>query len=569
MIIFNKIRYKNILSTGNKFVEINLNKNPTTLIIGKNGSGKSQMIDALTFALYGKAFRKIILAQLVNSINKKKLVVELEFTIGTTNFKIERGLYPATFKIYIDNVLKKQEAAYKDYQKYLENNILKMSEKTFRQIVVLGSTSYIPFMRLTTGDRRLVVEDLMDIQVFSLMNFIIKNRTSNIEDKYNEVLNNLKILNNSLELKKQHLKEMKGKTVEQIEDNNIEIEKNNNRINDIKKNIDDIRSEIKLLSNNIIDKKELENSKSKIDGFRIQIKSNIDKYDKRINFLKDSTHCPTCEQQIEESFKVNHICETNKKKDISLSGLTKARNEINKITSKLNDIQNILISIQGKEKDIYKLNGELSTLNTHISKLISDNKKLIGIDNSFFDESVLDDIVKEINKYKEERNNKSSDLYYYSIIIELLKDSGIKSKIIRSYLPIINKLIRKYLDILEFNIDFRFDESFTETIISRNRYNFSYANFSEGEKMRIDLCLLFTWRELSRLRNSAATNILIFDEIGDSSLDSEGFEAFMKIIDESAKNQNVFIISHKGDIMTDKFRDVIRFDKVGNFTEIK
>lgn len=569
MITFESVKYKNFLSTGNKFISIILNKNDKTLIVGKNGAGKSQLIDALTFALYGKAFRKINLGQLVNSINQKKAVVELKFSIGSMKYRIVRGISPAKFEIYINDNLKPQDSSIKDYQRFLENSILQMSEKTFRQIVVLGSTSYVPFMRLSAADRRTVIEDLLDIQVFSIMNFLTKTRMNVVGDEYKEVQNELRILNNSLELKKKHLEDMKNKSIERIDANNKEIKFLNEKIETFKDNNDNINTTIGEMRTDIADGNNTIEKRDKINSFHTQIKRNKNKFASEINFFENNEQCPKCKQDIDSDFKEEHLCSIKDKIINAEKGLKAATTELDSLNGRIKYINDILDDIIEKEREIITNDSEITSIEAYIKKLIADNKDLLNADNNFFDESEIDEINDELDKYKGKRDNLTSRAFYYSTIVEMLKDGGIKTRIIKSYIPIINKLIRKYFDIMEFGIDFTFDESFSESISDRKRDKHTYFSFSEGEKMRIDLCLLFTWRELTRLRNSAATNLLIFDEIGDSSLDDSGFEVFMKIINESAKNQNVFIISHKGDVMADKFRNVISFEKVGNFTEMK
>lgn len=568
MIIFSKLRYKNFLSTGNTWIEIDFCANSKTLIVGKNGAGKSQMIDALTFALYGKAFRKINLSQLVNSINQKRTLVELEFKIGSTKYKIVRGILPAKFEIYVNGKLKPQDAGIKDYQRFLENNILKMNEKTFRQIVVLGSTSYVPFMRLTAADRRMVVENLLDIQIFSVMNFLIRTKINTLTDEFKDVTSELKLLDNTLELKKQHIEEQKANVVEKIEANIAEIKLLKDKIAGYEQEKKTLDSEVLGLSRILAEQKTVKEKRSKIREFRSLIQRNRDKFVKEVEFFETATECPKCLQQIDVDFKHDHICKTKEKMSKAEEGLNKAEEEIEKLDEQINNIEQIIKDIQNKEKRIVYLLSEIVSIEAYIKKLVSENEQIVALRQTKLDDSELFKIQEQIDDQVEKKNGLNQKGYYYSIIIDMLKDGGIKTKIIRTYLPIINKLIRKYLDIMEFNIDFTFDESFNETISDRKRELHTYFSLSEGEKMRVDLCLLFTWRELTRLKNSAATNLLIFDEIGDSSLDSEGFDAFMKIIGETSKNQNVFIISHKGDIMSDKFTNIISFEKKGEFTEM-
>ena len=548
--------------------EFDFQRTNQALLVGKNGSGKSTLLDALIFVLYGKAFRKIRLDQLINSINSSDLYVELEFEIGNTEYKICRGMKPDVFEIWVNGELKKQDAAKRDYQKFLENTILKMSVQTFKQIVILGSTSYIPFMRLDRPERRNIIEDLLDIQVFSLMNTIIKNRGYVLSREYKDVQQNLRLLNSQCDLTKEHIekiekqtKENYNKTKEKLKTVQSDIRELEEKITSILNDIDSLETDADGMSKAIDKLQEYKTLKTQIAG-------NLRLNKKSLKFFKTEQSCPTCEQDIDKDLKKNkiqhHSCQVTKFAT-GLDGITTVMTDlsqkINKLSSNLekvktfhNKIKLNRQKIENKNELVVEYETSLTTKDSAVD-LGADKKKIVELD-------------KKIKVETKQRNIMSEKGQYYSVILEMLKDSGIKTSIIKSYLPVINKLVRKYLDVLEFNVDFRFDENFNEIMKSRYRDNFSYANFSEGEKMRIDLALLFVWRELARMRNSAATNLLIMDEIGDSSLDADGFESFMKIIGESKHEQNVLIISHKVDIMTDKFNTIYQFEKKNNFSEV-
>lgn len=568
MIIFKTIEYKNILSVGNISHKINFIKTNQSLIIGKNGSGKSTLLDALIFVLYGKAFRKIKLDQLVNSINRHGLHVTLEFQIGNTEYRVIRGVKPDIFEIWVNGKLKPQEAAKKDYQKFLESNILKMSETTFRQIVILGSTSYVPFMRLNPGSRREIIENLLDIRVYGLMNAILKNRTYYLSQEYKDVVGELKLLKNESEITSRHIKKLMDQTstnksrieekIAQSMAENVLLEDNIKEQTDRLLNAD----KIKVL------KEETEKSLGQFAILQSQINSNLVSNRKSLEFFRDNSLCPTCKQDIEEGLKEDKIAHHGNSVKKFEEGLTKIEETIKKAESKFSSLENDIKKFKRIGENISALRYDISTNDNMMKeweKQLTLNEEDIDIED---DKRRIIELKEEISKKTKTRNKLSDTGKYYSAIVDMLKDSGIKTSIINSYLPFINKLIRKYLDILEFNVDFRFDEKFNEVMKSRHRDKFSYGNFSEGEKMRIDLALLFVWRELARKRNSAATNLLIMDEIGDSSLDSDGFESFMKIIGEDKTEQNIFIISHKGDIMSDKFTTIYNFTKRNNFSEM-
>jgi len=570
MITFEKCRWKNFLSTGNAFTEINFLKSSNTLIIGQNGAGKSTILDALTFGLFGKPFRKINKPQLLNSINNSNCVVEIEFKIGKKNYKVVRGIKPNIFEIYCDGNLVNQDAKSKDYQEQLEKFILKLNYKSFTQVVILGSASFVPFMQLSPADRRTIIEDLLDIQIFSSMNNIVKNKLSGIKDTQKDSEYKMKLSAEKIELQRQNIeehkknsKELLNKKKDELNNNNLFIEKTNSDITLIQKHID-------ALMSNINDKVNIESKNKKMFQIEAKFENNIKKLKKEIEFYQNNDNCPTCEQVIEHDHKQKHIREKNQKLSQINEATKKLEEEITKINERLNKISDIQKSINNHNSEIIKLSTQVTqTTKYNLSLLeeinsLSQNAITLETDNN-----KLKELKKELETLVEEAKKLSIEKQYYEFAATLLKDTGIKTKIIRQYLPIMNKLINKYLTAMDFFVNFNLNENFEETIKSRHRDVFSYASFSEGEKMRIDLALLFTWRQIAKLKNSTNTNLLILDEVFDSSLDSVGTEEFLKILNTLDSKTNVFVISHKGDQLFDKFRSIIRFTKKNNFSQIE
>ena len=547
--------------------EFNFQESDQTLFIGKNGSGKSTLLDALIFVLYGKAFRKLKLEQIINSINRANLYVEVEFSIGNTEYKVCRGMRPDVFEIYINDELKDQMASKRDHQKFLENNILKMSEKTFKQIVILGSTSYIPFMRLDKSERRDIIEDLLDIQVFSLMNMIIKDRGYILSREYKDLQTSLNLLTTKCDLIKEHSEKSKQQTEENKKKTKDKLEGVQKEIDGIETSIDIILDEIEAINTDAEQLHKSEKKLQKMKTLKTQINSNLKSNKKSLEFFKENEECPVCEQDLDKHLKTSKTKYYELNVDNFVNGIDQITSEISNISKDINGLSKALDDVKSLHNRIKNHRNTKKLKNELVREYEESLKETDKIDTSEEDNEKIFKLESEITEETGKRNTLAKKGKYYSVILEMLKDSGIKTSIIKSYLPIINKLVRKYLDILEFNVDYRFDENFSEVIKSRNRDTFSYANFSEGEKMRIDLALLFVWRELTRMRNSAATNLLIMDEIGDSSLDADGFESFMKIIRESKYKQNVIIISHKVD-MVDKFTSVYSFQKKNDFSEL-
>jgi DNA repair exonuclease SbcCD ATPase subunit len=566
MILFKKLRWKNLLSTGNYFTEITLNSNANTLIVGTNGSGKSTMLDALCFGLFGKPFRAINKPNLVNSINGRDAVVEIEFSIGSKEFKIVRGIKPNTFEIYQDSVLLNQDAAVRDYQDYLERFILKLNYKSFTQIVILGSASFTPFMQLSSADRRAIIEDLLDIQIFSTMNGLIKERLANNKDLTVAKKSDISLLMQKYQLKKEHQDKLNQDNEAKVKEYEEEILLHRETIRTLHDDIDSLEQTKQTLSE--VCAKIPENEK-KITAFKkveSQIESKISKVGNDRSFYEHNADCPTCRQAITMEFKEGQLTELGTKEHELASALTE-------LQTKITDQENVIAELREKEKELSNVRIQLATtqtgvkgLNDSITKLEKQIKQ-IQKPKEDIDEDELDTIKKEVEQAQDELKQLLDDKAYYDVASSLLKDTGIKTNIIKQYLPVINKLVNKYLTSMDFFVNFNLDESFKETIKSRHRDEFSYHNFSEGEKQRIDMALMLTWRAVAKLKNSTNTNLLILDEVFDSSLDTSGTEDLMKIL-HTLEGVNLFVISHKGDILQDKFANTIKFEKVKNFSRM-
>jgi DNA repair exonuclease SbcCD ATPase subunit len=569
MITFEKVRWKNLLSTGNFFTEINLTRSPNTLIIGNNGSGKSTILDALTFGLFGKPYRKINKPQLLNSINGKDCLVEVEFSIGNKNYKVVRGIKPNVFEIYVDGKMINQDAASRDYQEVLEKSILKLNYKSFTQIVILGSASFTPFMQLSASDRRAIIEDLLDIQIFSSMNTLLKQKVVQIKDAAIQLKYDLDLTEEKIKMKLQHLEENEKNKEEEITVKQKELKENESHIIELQSEIETIQKTIDELMQDISDKTSVESKNKKLIQLESKIENNIQKIEKDIEFYHDNDNCPTCRQNIEEEFKVNQIKERESKVEEQKKGLDQIKEEIKVIDARIEEIIKITKDINQQNSEIVKHNSSIFAINKYITKL-NDEIKILSLKkiSSVDEDEQLKELNLKLEQLKDKQKELSSEKQYYDFATNLLKDTGIKTKIIKQYLPIINKLINKYLTSMDSFINFNLNESFEETIKSRHRDDFSYHNFSEGEKMRIDLAILFTWRQIAKLKNSTNTNLLILDEVFDSSLDVGGTEEFLKLMYDIGNDTNVFVISHKGDQLFDKFRSVIRFEKKNNFSGI-
>ncbi len=566
MIVFKTLRWKNLLSTGNYFTEVKLNENANTLIVGTNGSGKSTMLDALCFSLFGKPFRNINKPNLLNSINGKDCVVEVEFTIGNKEYKIVRGIKPNIFQIYQDSVLLNQDAAARDYQDYLEKFILKLNYKSFTQIVILGSASFTPFMQLSAADRRAIIEDLLDIQIFSTMNSLVKEKIAINKDEMVEKKNEIELAKQKYDLKKEHYEKISQNNDEKVKEYEKEIQSCRETIRTLCGEIDNLEGRKQSLSE-ICSK--IPETEKKIASFRkveSQIESKISKVGTDREFYEHNTDCPTCRQAITVESKERHMGELlSKQQELSIG--------LEELQTKISTHEGLLRVMRDDEKELSNVRIQLATTNTSINSLNTTIERLekeireLQHDNSNVVQTELNTLEAQIKQAQTELKQLIDERTYYDAASLLLKDTGIKTNIVKQYLPVINKLVNKYLTSLDFFVNFNLDEAFKETIKSRHRDDFSYHNFSEGEKQRIDMALMLTWRAVAKLKNSTNTNLLILDEVFDSSLDTNGTEELMKIL-HSLEDVNLFVISHKGDILQDKFANTIKFDKVKNFSRI-
>jgi len=569
MIIFKKIRYKNLLSTGNSFTEIHLDKSPNTLIIGNNGAGKSTILDALCFALFGKAFRKINKLNLLNSINLQSCIVEIEFSIGKKEYKVIRGIKPNIFEVYCNGVLVDQDAKAKDYQDHLEKFILKINFKSFTQVVILGSASFIPFMQLSPGDRRAIIEDLLDIGIFSSMNGIVKEKVSANKSEYLKTKYELDLTAEKIKLQKEAIEESKKHNEEEINKKKKERIESGIQVTKITKDIELIQKHIDVLNKKISDKLSTEKKVNQLVQLESKLESRLKKLDKEYKFYEENNDCPTCKQSIAETFRHSQLSGINQTKGEIGVGLKDIETKIKAANDRIEEIQKIVKHIQEHNNEIVRHNSTISAINVYLDKLQKEIEDLSTLrENIETKNAKLKELRTELGVLVKKQEDLASEKQYLEYAGNLLKDTGIKTRIIKQYLPVMNKLINKYLTAMDFFVNFNINESFEETIKSRHRDDFSYANFSEGEKLRIDLALLFTWRQIAKMKNSTNTNLLILDEVFDSSLDTVGTDEFLKLIYDMDKDTNVFVISHKGDQLFDKFRSVIKFEKHNNFSRI-
>jgi len=570
MIIFKSVRWKNFLSTGDKFTEVQLNRSPSTLIVGQNGAGKSTLLDALSFALFGKAHRDIKKPQLINSINGKACIVEAEFDIGNNKYKVVRGIKPGKFEIYQNDKLFNQDSNARDYQKLLEQNILKLNHKSFHQIVVLGSSSFIPFMQLAAGHRREVIEDLLDINIFSKMSGILKERNSILKEQLKDLGYNLDLITEKVNLQRKYIREVTELNDENIKGKQNEISKLDKEIKDLQdQNAKDSEfieaNESDLLKRN----EKLDAKRAKLLQFSTQFQTEIKSLVKEAKFYEDNDACPTCSQDISEELKTSKIDGAKIRASELQEGVDNVSKEQASLEQDLNGIVDELAKIRERQSNIHSNNQSIARYQRQISSIESDIASLEGKEGDVSKaNSELSDLLEQKESLVEKRLEYSDTRSYYDACTEMLRDTGIKTKIVKEYLPVMNNLVNKYLQVLDFFVQFDLDENFNETIRSRHRDAFNYASFSEGEKQRIDLALLFTWRQIARMKNSAATNLLILDETFDSSLDHDGVDNLMKILDTLDEGTNVFVISHKGDLLDGKFRSKIEFTKEHNFSKM-
>ena len=569
MIQFKKIRWKNFLSTGNAFTEVQLNKTKSTLIIGDNGAGKSTVLDALTFGLFGKPFRSINKHQLINSVNQGGTEVEIEFSIGNKEYLIKRGIKKNYFTIYQDGIPLNQDAAVRDYQEFLEKSILKLNYKSFTQIVILGNSSFVPFMQLKPGDRRAIIEDLLDIEIFSVMNQLLKVRAFENKNDTAAVDISLGLSKGEKENLEFLINKLKENKSSQIEKNKKDIEKHEQILKEYSEAIKGFNSKIKTLTESIADEQTIRGEINSLHDYQRSIEKGIKKYNDDITYYEKTDKCDTCKQEISVEYRDKMIGEFHGKMHELSSGLIQLGYKINKKEERTNEIQAVTDDINEQESESVKLRNSVEACQEYIKKVTAQTEEISRIEEDTEQtKKHLEEAKEDIEIYTIEKEKLSNEKYLYEIAGNLLKDGGIKAKIIKQYLPIINKYISAHLSKMDFYVSFELDEGFNETIKSRYRDEFTYDSFSEGEKMRIDLALLFTWRAVAKLKNSVNTNLLILDEVFDSSLDAAGTDEFLKILYDLAGNVNVFVISHKGEILYDKFDTTIKFEKHKNFSRI-
>lgn len=568
MITFNTIRWKNFLSTGNQFTQLVLDTSSSTLIQGANGAGKSTLLDAICFGLFNKPFRKINKPQLINSINEKDCVVEIEFTIGNVVWRIHRGIKPNKFEIYRDDILVDQVAATQDQQKWLEQSVLKMNFKSFTQVVILGSSTFVPFMQLSTAYRREVIEDILDIQIFSTMNIILKDRLRQVLEQQRECVYELKSAEEKVKMQEDHIRNSQTTNDGEIELKNKELGLLEEEVFEMHKYINILETENLDIHTEITDLDDINRQISKLNDLKFKISHNNSASYKELHFFEGNDSCPTCTQLIEKTFKDRKITELSSKTEEYEQALLELESKHVTLDKKYTAMLNLKDKLKRNHSEVL-----------HQKSLIARNEKLMSRINSDIqrlNESA--DIAKmqgKLEVYQEEYSsienrcaNVSIQKSEYEVVGNLLKDGGIKSQIIKKYIPVINNRINRHLTNMEFYVNFTLDEEFNEVIKSRYRDEFSYASFSEGEKQKIDLALLFTWREVARMKSSVSTNLLILDEVFDSSLDSSGTEELLKILKSLDSSTNTFVISHKGEILIDKFENNIRFEKISDFSKI-
>ena len=570
MITFKKLRWKNFLSTGNNWSDLDFLKSETTLVVGQNGAGKSTMLDALSFALFGKAHRNISKAQLVNSINNKACQVEVEFNVLGSDFKIIRGIKPNKFEIWRGEIMLNQDSHAKEYQKILEQNILKLNHKSFHQIVVLGSSSFIPFMQLSAQNRRDVIEDLLDINVFSKMNGILKEKTSLLKDNIKDVSHQIEVNKTRCEAQKKYIRDVKAINKEQKEEKLKLIEEHRDEIETLNATNNTLSSFVAdhLLSNTTR-KQDTQEKINELTTFRAKFQADIKKLVKELRFFEENDTCPTCTQPITEETKSSHIVEGKARAKELNTALETAEDSLGRRNDVLASSEEQIAKCQEAQSELHANNQSISQFQSAINRTQAEIDKLdnnVDMDQAMQD---LDTLNTAGNTLVEDKLTLNEQFNYNLIMSTMLKDTGIKTKIVKQYLPVINKLVNQYLQILDFFVSFNLDEAFQETIKSRFRDNFTYDSFSEGEKQRIDLALLFTWRQIAKMKNSVATNLLILDETFDSSLDIDGVDNLMKIIYSLGQNTNIFVISHKGEMVDGRFAAKLEVSKEKNFSRIK
>jgi DNA repair exonuclease SbcCD ATPase subunit len=567
LITFKYVRWKNLLSTGNQFTEIQLDRSPTTLIIGENGAGKSTILDALCFGLFNKPFRSISKSQLINSVNGGGAVVEVEFTVGGKEVRVVRGIKPNKFEVYVNDNMINQDANARDYQKHLEQQVLGLNYRSFTQVVILGSSTFVPFMQLSTKARREVVEDILDIKVFSLMNFLLKNKTKELNEEIRNVEYNYALTEEKITLQQKFIEDVINNKSSIITENKQKIKDNNSTIGTRNGDIKVLEDEKIALSYDAEEHLKVDKKLKKLTQTEAALKNKRGEHDRQIQFFQTNDECPSCEQPITESTKQTQIESRNTKIREIENGIGDLQRLESEEQDRLQSILNDLDTIRQNDVEIAKIRASIVELEKFNAKLQKDIETYESGSVSEEDKTKLAELKGTIKYIDEQKSKLNEDRFYIDVAKNLLQDSGIKTKIVKQYLPIMNKLVNTYLSSMDFFVNFNIDENFQETIKSRFRDEFSYASFSEGEKMRIDLALLFTWRAVAKMKNSTNTNLLILDEIFDSSLDGTGTDDFLKILN-TFHDQNVFVISHKQDMLFDKFRSIIQFKKEKNFSKV-
>jgi len=569
MIVFKKVRYKNFLSAGQQFIEIGLDSSATTLVMGDNGAGKSTMLDALCFGLFQRAFRNIKKDQLINTINEKGTVVEVEFQVGQNEYKIIRGIKPNTFEIWCDGDMLNQDAAQRDYQKHLEQTILKLNFRSFTQVVILGSSSFVPFMQLRARHRRQVVEEILDIEIFSRMNLLFREKQK-VQD---ELIKNddfeYSILDTKIGDKKKHIEEISSLNLETIDQKEKEVKKSYVDIENYEEDVRQVKLEITTLQKEILDQTKVNTKHKKLHTMEAKIENTCKKHKKDLKFFETHNDCPMCQQDIDKEYKKLMIQKKKNKVDEIDVGMKQLDKEIKTVEKRLEKINDTMVLIREKELLINRYETSINEITKYVDKIIAEIEELKNEKLSTATQTgELNQLQEQLTETELKKQKDKNEKIYIDTARHLMQDTGIKTKIIKQYLPIMNQYINKYLADMDFFVNFTLDEEFNETIKSRYRDEFNYHSFSEGEKLRIDLSILFTWREIAKIKNSTNTNLLILDEIFDSSLDSSGTDEFMRILQTTMIKENIFVISHKSDTLIDKFPRVLKFEKYKNFTRM-
>ena len=569
MIIFKKIRYKNFLSTGNTPIEIELGKSPTTLVIGKNGSGKSTLLDALCWALFNKPFRIIKKEQMINTINNADCEVEIEFDVGTKQYKVKRSVKPNLFEIYENGQLLNQNASSIDYQKYLEHNIMKLNYRSFIQVVILGSSSYEPFMKMKARYRRDVVEEILDVKVFTQMDLILRDQQGQLSKEVLDVKHKCDLLETKYETEMKHFNSLSELNTSDIDGKKLQLDKHSKAKEEYTTKIENINKSIEEYKKELEGKEKEDNKLKQLLKLETKIEQNIDTSNKSIKFFAENDTCPVCTQSIDKTFREQKGEQLHKKCAELETGIKKLTGEIDKVEERINHFGNISKKLSDLYVDIAKVNTSLEELNNYSNRI---HQEISQLENKQTDSKQiatdLQQLKEELETCKMSTDKIVNQKKYVDVLREVLSDKGARGHIIKKYVPIINNLINQYLQAMDFFVSFHLDEEFNETVKSRHRDTFNYNSFSEGEKLRIDLAILFTWRTIAKMKNSVNTNLLILDEIFDSSLDQQGTDDFFKIVNK-LRNENIFIISHKGDILFDKFTNILKFEKYQNFTRLQ